>query len=215
MNNKIQLDVISDVVCPWCIVGYKNLEKAIKELGIENKITLQWQPFELNASMPPEGQELSEHVMEKYGSTLAESKQTRIDITQRGKEAGFTFNFFDGMKIVNTRDAHILLEYAHELGKQTDLKLRLFSAVFTEKKDISNREVLLKEAAQVGLEREQAKLRLESKQHREALINQEVQWQQAGVSAVPTVVFNRTSAMSGAQPVAAYKEVLTELLAAL
>jgi len=119
------------------------------------------------------------------------------------------------MKIVNTRDAHILLEYAHELGKQTDLKLRLFSAVFTEKKDISNREVLLKEAAQVGLEREQAKLRLESKQHREALINQEVQWQQAGVSAVPTVVFNRTSAMSGAQPVAAYKEVLTELLAAL
>lgn len=215
MSNKIQIDVISDVVCPWCIIGYKNLQKAIQELDVADKIELQWQPFELNPNMPPEGQDLREHVAEKYGSSREESNQARINIRDRGEEVGFTFNFFEEMKIVNTRDAHILLEYAHELGKQTDLKLRLFSAAFTEQKDISNRDTLLAEAVLIGLDRAEAVVRLDEPQYREQVINQEKQWQQAGISAVPAVVFNRSSAMSGAQPVEAYKEVLTELLADL
>lgn len=144
MGNKIKLDIISDVVCPWCVVGYKNLQKAIDELGIEDKIDLQWQPFELNPNMPPEGQDLSEHVAQKYGSSLLESHQARINITQRGAKVGFTFNYFDQMKMVNTRDAHILLEYAHEQGKQTALKLAFFKAAFTDQKDVSDQQILLK-----------------------------------------------------------------------
>jgi predicted DsbA family dithiol-disulfide isomerase len=212
MSNRVQLDVVSDVVCPWCIIGYKNLQTAIEELGVADKIELQWQPFELNPSMPPEGQDLREHVAEKYGSSLEESNQSRINITARGKEAGFTFNFFDEMKIVNTRDAHILLEYAHELGKQTELKLRLFTAVFTDQKDVSNRDVLLDEILAIGLDKEEAIKRLESEAQRQAIVAQEQEWQRLGISSVPTVVFNRTSAMSGAHPVSAYKEALTELL---
>lgn len=212
MSNKIQLDVVSDVVCPWCIVGYKNLKKAIDELDVADRIDLQWQPFELNPNMPPEGQDLREHVAEKYGSSLEESNQARINITARGKEAGFTFNFFDDMKIVNTRDAHILLEYAHEMGKQTELKLRLFTAAFTDQKDVSNRAILLEEVAALGLDVKEAEQRLDSDKHREEVIAQEQEWQRLGISAVPAVVFNRTSAMSGAQPVSAYKEALTELL---
>jgi len=212
MSNKIQLDVVSDVVCPWCIVGYQNLKAAIDELNVADRIDLQWQPFELNPNMPPEGQDLREHVAEKYGSSLEESNQARINITARGKEAGFTFNFFEEMKIVNTRDAHILLEYAHEMGKQTELKLRLFTAAFTDQKDVSNRSTLLEEIAALGLDIKEAELRLDSDAHRQEVIAQEQEWQRLGISAVPTVVFNRTSAMSGAQPVSAYKEVLTELL---
>lgn len=212
MSNKIRLDIVSDVVCPWCIVGYKNLQAAIDELGINDQIELQWQPFELNPDMPAEGQDLREHVAEKYGSSAEESKQSRINITERGAEAGFTFNFFDEMRIVNTRDAHILLEYAFSQGKQTDLKLRLFAAAFTERKDISNRDTLLNEAAKVGLDIVQATAHLQSKHYRDEVIQQEKHWQDLGISAVPAVVFNRTSAMSGAQPVEAYKEVLTELL---
>ena len=212
MSNKIQLDVVSDVVCPWCIVGYKNLKKAIDELDVADRIDLQWQPFELNPNMPPEGQDLREHVAEKYGSSLEESNQARINITARGKEAGFTFNFFDEMKIVSTRDAHILLEYAHEMGKQTELKLRLFTAAFTDQKDVSNRATLLEEVAALGLDVKEAEQRLDSDKHREEVIAQEQEWQRLGISAVPAVVFNRTSAMSGAQPVSAYKEALTELL---
>ena len=213
MSNKIQLDIISDVVCPWCIIGYKNLQKAIDELGIADKVELQWQPFELNPNMPPEGQNLREHVAEKYGSSLAESNQARINISERGAEVGFTFNFFDEMKIVNTRDAHILLEYAHQLGKQTELKLALFNAAFTDQKDVSNREILLNEVEKIGLDVEQAKAHLEETNYREQVIEQELYWQRLGISAVPAVVFNRRSALSGAQPVAAYKQALTELLA--
>lgn len=213
MNSKIKLDIISDVVCPWCVVGYKNLQKAIDELGIADKVELQWQPFELNPNMPPQGQDLREHVAQKYGSSLEESKQARINISKRGEEVGFTFNFFDEMKIVNTRDAHILLEYAYQLGKQTQLKLRLFSATFSEQKDISNRNVLLNEAAQVGLDIEQSIERLQDNHYRDEVIQQERYWQSLGISAVPAVVFNRSSAMSGAQPVEAYKQALIDLLA--
>ncbi|MDA7746552.1 DsbA family oxidoreductase [Psychromonas sp.] len=212
MSNKIQLDIISDVVCPWCIIGYKNLKVAIDELGVAEQIELQWQPFELNPNMPPEGQDLREHVAEKYGSSLAESNQARINISERGAEVGFTFNFFDTMKIVNTRDAHILLEYAYELGKQTELKLRLFSAAFTEQKDVSKRETLLNEVAEVGLDPQLAQFRLDDISYRNKIVAQEAEWQRLGVSAVPTVVFNRTSAMSGAQSVGAYKQALAELL---
>ena len=213
MSNKIQLDIVSDVVCPWCIVGYKNLQAAIDELGIADKIELQWQPFELNPNMPPEGQDLREHVAEKYGSSLEESNQSRINITQRGAEVGFTFNFFDTMKIVNTREAHILLEYAHETGKQTELKLALFKAAFTDQKDVSNRQVLLSEIDNLGLDSKEAEVRLDNDTYRDKVISEEKHWQQLGISAVPTVVFNRRSALSGAQPIEAYKQVLTELLA--
>lgn len=213
MSHKIQLDIVSDVVCPWCVIGYKNLQAAIDELGIADKIELQWQPFELNPTMPPEGQNLREHITEKYGSTVEQSEQARIDISKRGEEVGFSFNFVNETRIVNTRDAHILLEYAHEVDKQTALKLHLFQATFTENKDISNREVLLNEASQVGLDVSQAKVRLEENKYREQVVTHEREWQDLGISAVPTVVFNRNSAMSGAQPIEAYKQVLTELLA--
>jgi len=212
MSNKIKLDVVSDVVCPWCIIGYKNLQTAIDELGINDVIELQWQPFELNPHMPAEGQNLREHVAEKYGSSLQESNQARINISARGAEVGFTFNFFEEMKIVNTRDAHILLEYAFQQGKQTALKLRLFAAAFSEQKDVSNRDILLNEVAQVGLDVAQANEHLQNAHYREEVIQQELYWQKLGISAVPAVVFNRTSAMSGAQPVEAYKQALTELL---
>nr|WP_290040834.1 DsbA family oxidoreductase [Psychromonas sp. 14N.309.X.WAT.B.A12] len=212
MSKKIQLDVVSDVVCPWCIIGYKNLQKAIEELGVEKQIELQWQPFELNPNMPAEGQNLREHVAEKYGSSLEESNQARINIAQRGAEVGFTFNFFEDMKIVNTRDAHILLEYAYEKGKQTELKLALFSAAFTDQKDVSNREILLAEIAKIGLDSGEASARLTTQGYVDQVVDHERYWQGLGISAVPTVVFNRQSALSGAQPVEAYKQVITELL---
>ena len=215
MSNKIQLDIVSDVVCPWCIIGYKNLQTAIDELDVADKIELQWQPFELNPNMPPEGQDLREHVAEKYGSSREDSDKSRLNISQRGAEVGFTFNFFEEMKIVNTRDAHILLEYADVHGKQTELKLALFTAAFTDQKDVSNRETLLNEVEKIGVDVEQAKTRLEESKYRDQVIEHERFWQGLGISAVPAVVFNRTSALSGAQPVEAYKQVLTELLAEL
>lgn len=214
MSATIKLDIISDVVCPWCIIGYRRLLQAIEELGIENKIELEWQPFELNPDMPVEGEGLPEHLSRKYGSSPEEGKRTADSITALGAELDFEFDFFEGMRIVNTRDAHLLLDFAKESGKQTELKLRLFDAYFNGQKDVSDRQVLLDEVVQLGLDREEAQLYLDNDNARQAVEAAEAEWHRMGVSSVPTIVFNRTSAVSGAQPVETFKQVLTELLAA-
>ncbi|GLO62574.1 2-hydroxychromene-2-carboxylate isomerase [Vibrio sp. MACH09] len=212
MSKTIKLDIISDVVCPWCVIGYKHLEAAIEELAIQDKVEIEWQPFELNPDMPAEGEGLREHIARKYGSSREESDQARANITQHGSQYGFQFDFFEEMNMVNTLDAHVLLDFAHQVGKQTELKLRLFSAYFTEHKDVSDREVLIKEAESVGIAAEHALAALADEQIRERVKGLEAQWQQMGVSGVPTVVFNRTSALTGAQPQETFKQVLTELL---
>mgnify|MGYP000069515582 CR=1 FL=1 len=211
-NDKIKLDIVSDVMCPWCIVGYKRLEAAINELGLQDKIEIEWQPFELNPDMPQQGENLSEHIMRKYGSSREDSAKARDDLTTLGAEYGFTFDYFDGMNIVNTRDAHILLDFAHEQGLQHQLKQRLFTAFFTERKDVSDRAVLLAEAQAVGLEPESAAVALEDAERRSQVVDKEVFWQQQGISGVPTVIFNRTSAITGAHAQSTYKQVLQELL---
>lgn len=214
MSATIKLDIISDVVCPWCIIGYRRLQQAIEELGIEDKIELEWQPFELNPDMPAEGEGLPEHLRRKYGSTPEEGKRTADNITALGAELNFEFDFFEGMRIVNTRDAHLLLDFAKECGKQTELKLRLFDAYFNGHKDVSDRQVLLEEVVQLGLDGGEAQLYLDNDNARQAVESAEAEWQRMGVSSVPTIVFNRSSAVSGAQPVETFKQVLTGLLAA-
>ncbi|WP_440875877.1 DsbA family oxidoreductase [Thalassotalea sp. PLHSN55] len=211
MSNKIKIDIVSDVVCPWCIIGYKRLEGAIKELGMEDIIEIEWQPFQLNPDMPPEGEDLRAHLKRKYGTTLEDSIRFRKEMTELGEEVGFKFDYFDGLKAVNTLDAHVLLEYAKHAGKQTELKNRLFSAFYSEQKDISDQQILKQELLSVGLEAEEAMKWLDDNKTRNNVLVQEQQWKQAGISGVPMIVFNRESAISGTQSVDTYKQILTEL----
>jgi predicted DsbA family dithiol-disulfide isomerase len=208
MVDKVKIDIVSDVVCPWCIIGYRNLEKAIEELGIQDQVEIEWQPFELNPDMPLEGENLSAHSARKYGSTPESSAQFRVEMAARGNEVDFSFDYFKEMKIVNTRDCHVLLEYAKEFNLQTELKLRLFSAFFTEHKDVSDREVLVKEAEAVGLNLNAVTAQLEDETSALHVQQVESQWQQMGISSVPTVVVNRRNAIAGAQPVEAFKQLL-------
>jgi predicted DsbA family dithiol-disulfide isomerase len=212
--NKIKLDIVSDVVCPWCIIGYKRLEKAIGEMDIQDNVEIEWQPFELNPNMPLGGQDLDEHIIEKYGVTAEQSKHSAEQLKQIGAELDFEFDFFDGMKIVNTLDAHILLDYAKEFGKQTELNVHLVSAYFGEGKDVSDRKFLKQAVAELGLDSEEAMARLDDKDVSKRIQNEEQKWKNMGISSVPTVVFNRSSALNGAQPVEVYKKVLKELIEA-
>ncbi|MCL5246942.1 DsbA family oxidoreductase [Cellulophaga sp. 20_2_10] len=213
MTEKIKIDVVSDVVCPWCAIGYKRLEQAIKELGVEDKIELEWQPFQLNPNMPAEGQDVEEHITEKYGSTPEQQKESQERMTDFGAELDFKFDYFKGMRMVNTFDAHVLLEYAKEQGKQTELKLRLMNSFFGERKDVSNREILKQELEAIGLNATEAFALLDHEEARTKVRSEEEYWKSLGVNSVPTVVFNRKSALTGAQPVDTYKQVVTELLA--
>lgn len=213
MKDKLKIDIVSDVVCPWCTIGYKRLEKAIAELGIEDQVEIEWQPFELNPNMPVEGQNVTEHITEKYGSTIDQQKESQQHMTQIGEELDFTFDYFDEMKMVNTFDAHVLLDYAKEFGKQTELKMRLTKAFFSERKNVSDKDILKQALIDVGLDAEKGLARLESEEARYEVRSQQAYWKNLGVSSVPTVVFNRKSAVTGAQPVDTFKQVLSELIA--
>ena len=213
MTKKIKLDFISDIVCPWCVIGYKRLEKAIDELGVKDQINIEWQPFELNPDMPVEGENLTGHISRKYGSSAEDAKRNADQITSFGAELGFEFDFFNGMRIVNTRDAHILLDFAKDHGKQTELKMRLFKAYFTQQKDISDREVLIQEIQHLSLSKEQALTYLTTANVRDHIEGEEEHWRSRGVTAVPTVVFGSAGALVGAQSVEVYKQALSGMLA--
>ena len=212
MSEKLKIDIVSDVVCPWCAIGYKRLEKAITELGFEDKVSIEWQPFELNPGMPPEGQDLTEHIAEKYGSTLEQQQASQQNMTDIGEELGFKFDYFEGMRMANTFDAHVLLEYAKDFGKQTQLKLRLMNSFFNEWQDVSDRAVLKQALLDVGLNADEALAKLDNEEARYVVRNKQGQWKNMGVNSVPTIVFNMKSAVTGAQPVDTFKQVLTDLV---
>jgi predicted DsbA family dithiol-disulfide isomerase len=213
MSSRIKIDLVSDVVCPWCIIGYRRLQQAIDATGAGDSIDLEWHPFELNPGMPAEGEDLRAHIARKYGSSPEEYERTRAGIVQLAAEAGFRIDFFDGMKIVNTMDAHILLDHARQTGRQTELQLRLFDAYFNERKDISDRAVLRAEIERLGMDGEAEISRLDSGDARERVQAAMRHWRSLGVSAVPTMVFDDKGALTGAQPVDIYRQVLNRLLA--
>ena len=116
--NKLQIDIVSDVMCPWCIVGYKGLESALQQLEPNIEATINWLPFELNPQMPIEGQDIKQHLLEKYAITEQQSAQNREMITKRGKDVDFDFNFSQHMRMINSFDLHRLLAWAKDQGKQ-------------------------------------------------------------------------------------------------
>lgn len=212
MTEKLKIDIVSDVVCPWCTIGYKRLEKAIMDLGMQDQIDIEWQPFELNPNMQTEGQNLQEHLREKYGMTVDQQKQSQQQMEQAGAELGFTFDYYDDMQMANTFEAHVLLEYAKAFNKQTALKMQLTKAFFSERKDVSKRAILKEALLEVGLNADEALAQLDNDDAKKEVRTKQEYWKSLGVNSVPTIIFNRKSAVTGAQPVDTFKQILTELL---
>lgn len=142
-TKKFNIDIVSDIVCPWCIVGFRRLEIAMESYRGTIDFEIQWRPFELNPGMPEEGQNLRDHVMQKYGISIEQSKAARNKIAGIGSSLGFEFNFDEEMRMYNTIKAHQLLHWSRESGKETELKLQLFHSYFTEQKNISRIDVLV------------------------------------------------------------------------
>ncbi len=207
----LRIDIVSDIVCPWCVVGYRQLAEALKQTHTAHEI--HWHPFELNPDMPEEGQNLREHIMEKYGSSQQESDASRIRITEAGAEVGFEFNFTDDTRMHNTFKAHQLLHWAADYGLKHELKQALFAAHFTDNRNISDEEVLADIAEDVGLDREQALAVLADQRYAEVVRTAEQQMQQQGIQSVPAVIFNQRHLVSGAQGVENFKSILNQLAA--
>ncbi len=212
MKDKIKIDIVSDVVCPWCTVGYKRLEKVILELGIEDKVEIEWQPFELNPTMPSDGQNLNEHMMEKYSMSSEQLKETQQQMMNAAEDVDFNFDFHENMLMVNTFEAHILLEYAKGFDKQTELKMHLMKAYFSEGKDVSNRDVLKQVLLDVGLNADDALAKLDDEVAIKEIKVRQLYWKNLGVKSVPTFVFNNKKGLTGAHPVSTLKSVFLEML---
>ncbi|MDH5464564.1 MAG: DsbA family oxidoreductase [Thiovulaceae bacterium] len=212
MTDKLKIEIISDVVCPWCIIGYKRLEQAMKELGVEDKFEILWHPFELNPNMPSEGEDFIEHIQRKYGMS-AEQVRNSVETSKKNfDEVNFPLDYYEGKRMVNTRDAHVLLDFAKELGKQHELEIALFKANFGERKDVSDHNTLAQIVKSVGLDPLAVMARLDDLNARKNVQDKEDYWRGQGVSAVPTMIFNQAQVMNGAYPVENYKQVLRELL---
>ena len=211
----LKIDFVSDVSCPWCAVGLGALEQALARLDGEVQAELHFRPFELNPQMPPGGQDITEHLTQKYGSTPAQQASIRENIHQRGAEVGFTFRPEGRGRIYNTFDAHRLLHWAalQPGGHQPALKKALLKAYFTDGQSPESHDVLTQAAVAVGLDGEAARHVLASSAHAEEVRTEAAAYRQAGINSVPAIIFNSTYLVSGGQPVEVFEQVLRKIVA--
>lgn len=208
----IRIDFVSDVSCPWCVIGLKSLEQALDKLDGTVQAEIHFQPFELNANMPPEGEDIGEHIARKYGSTPEQMAQSREAIRARGEQLGFTFAMDKRGRIYNTFDAHRLLHWAEIEGRQKALKMALFDAYFTQGQDPSSHEVLLKVAGDVDLDTAKAAEVLASDAYADEVRAQERFYQQNGINSVPAVIINERHLISGGQPPEVFEQALRQII---
>ncbi|TYB85779.1 DsbA family protein [Oceaniovalibus sp. ACAM 378] len=209
MTDPLRIDIVSDVMCPWCIIGYRQLAKALEATQVAHEI--HWHPFELNPEMPPEGQNTRAHIIEKYGSTPEQSEQSRQQMTALGTDLDFDFRFTEDMRMHNTFNAHQLLHWADEQGRKHDLKMALFTAHFTDGRDLSDIAVLAAVAGEIGLDPAEALTVLQDQRFASEVRKAEKFWTQQGIRGVPAVIFDAQHLVTGAQGVENYTSILKQL----
>ena len=214
MAKAIQIDFVSDVVCPWCVVGLRELERALARLSDVVAPTIALQPFELNPSMVPQGEDLNEHITKKYGNRPSEQMAaTRAMLKERGAELGFEIAWRDGSRIYNTFDAHRLLHWAGTQGKEIALKHVLFGAYFSDTQNIADHDVLASKAESVGLDGAEARKVLAEGRYAAEVREAEQTWLNSGIHSVPAVIVNRKFLISGGQTAAVFEDSLREIAA--
>lgn len=214
MTTSLKIDFVSDVSCPWCAVGLGALEEALGKLQGEVSAELHFQPFELNPKMGAEGQDIGEHLTQKYGSTAAQQVQIRETIRARGAEVGFVFNPEGRGRIWNTFDAHRLLHWAeHEgaPGQQHALKKALLAACHTRSEAMGDHTVLLACVREVGLDEVRAQGILASDEFAQAVREREGFYTSVGIHSVPAVIINDQHLISGGQPAAVFEQALRQI----
>ena len=211
MSKQIRIDFVSDVSCPWCVIGLKSLEQALENVGDAATVDIHFQPFELNPQMAPEGQDIGEHLAQKYGASAEQRAETSEMIRARGADLGFTFGQRD--RIYNTFDAHRLLHWAEEQGLQRELKMALFDAYFTEGYNPGSHDVLVRVAGQVGLDAAEASRILASDTYAAEVREREQFFQRHGINSVPAIIINQRHLISGGQPPEVFEQALRQILA--
>lgn len=213
MSNPVKIDFVSDVACPWCAIGLASLERAIAAVGDGLQVEVRFQPFELNPDMAPEGESIAEHLGRKYGLSPAQLAQNGEALRRRGEALGFHFDLQKRDRIYNTFDAHRLLHWAGGLGatQQHALKRALLQAYHAEGRDVSDRDTLVAIASAAGLDATEARDVLQTGRFAAEVRERERFYQQHGIQAVPSVIFNERHLVQGGQPPETFEQVLRQL----
>lgn len=217
MTTTLKIDFVSDISCPWCAVGLGALEQALARVSPDVKAELHFQPFELNPHMPAGGQDITEHLTQKYGSTAEQQEGMRDAIRERGAEVGFTFRREGRGRIYNTFDAHRLLHWVDVegvAGQQHALKKALLGAYFTDGGSPESHELLVRVAGEVGLNTERAQAILASDEFAAEVRESAQFYLRAGINSVPAVIINNKHLISGGQPVEVFEQALRQIAAA-
>jgi predicted DsbA family dithiol-disulfide isomerase len=212
----LRIDIVSDVVCPWCIIGLKQVEKALTLVGRDLEVETHWHPFQLNPNMPPEGEDTAEHIARKYGSTPEQSRANRQRLSDIGDSVGFAFNYGEGMRIYNTFNAHKLLTiFGSERGwkAQTDLKIALFKAYFQDRRDVSDTEVLCDIAEAQGMDRAVAAAWIADAALTDSVRAEMAHWMDQNITGVPAIIFDQKFMVPGAQSAETFADVISKVLA--
>ena len=212
--NRLRIDFVSDVVCPWCAIGLTSLEQALTRTRGEVEADIHFQPFELNPQLGPGGEEFLGYLQKKYGMTVAQVTANQEAIRRRGAELGFTFDMERRRRTYNTFDAHRLLHWAGEEGLQRELKHALLRAYFTDGRDVSDHDTLVDIAGSVGLPVDRAREILGSNTYAEDVRTVEQFFLQHGIQAVPAIIIERKHLVSGGQPVEVFEQALRQVAAA-
>jgi predicted DsbA family dithiol-disulfide isomerase len=213
MSTTVKIDFVSDVSCPWCVIGLRSLEIALSRVSTDITADIHFQPFELNPKMAPEGQDMGEHITQKYGSNAEQLGKSREMIRARGAELGFDFDMAKRGRIYNTFDAHRLLHWAEGTGRQKALKHALFAAYFTEGRNPSDHDVLVDVATKVGLDADRARTILSSNEYADEVRAREQLYVNHGIHAVPAVILNDRYLIEGGQPVEVFERALQQAAA--
>ncbi len=214
-TTQLRIDFVSDVACPWCAVGLASLRQALGELGAAVTADIHMQPFELDPNVPPEGEDLTQRLMREYRTTQAQIEVNHATVRARAAAVGFAYNAGPGSRAWNTFDAHRLSYWAEvrHRSKAVALKEALFRAYFTTQEDVSDREILVRIAASVGLDADAAHQVLDSNQYASEVRAQELRYQQAGIRSVPATIVDNKWLIAGGQPPAAFVSALRDIVA--
>ena len=205
---RLSVDIVSDVMCPWCIIGWLKFRKVMDHFAGRLDFRVQWHPFELNPDMPPEGEDAAAHVMRKYGISAEQSRANTGRLAGIARELGFAFNRGPAFRMRNSFDAHRLLTWAGAIeepeqegptGVQTALKLALFQAHFTDNRDVGDMQVLADIATSVGLDRARAAAILGSGEFGEMVRTEEAYWADRNITGVPAFILGGRMLVPGAQ----------------
>ena len=205
----IKIDIISDTVCPWCLIGKRKLETALSQRP-DLDATLHWRPFQLHPDMPAEGMDRKTAIAAKFGS-LENARQLYQKVSAAGKEVGITFNFEAIPRTPNTIDSHRLIHWADQQGAQDAMVEVLFRKFFIDAQDIGARDVLIAAAAEVGLDEQVIATKLAGDADRAQILDEEAQARQLGVSGVPFFIIGGQYGLSGAQPPEAFLQAFEQL----